>query len=380
VFGVIGLILMGGFVADAFLQLQEATIHSQIGHIQIHKSGYRTQGRREPYKYLLKSSQELIVDFEAWPEVAEVMMRLGFSGLSNNGRANYPIIGEGVEPDKEARMGSLLSIVEGRQITHSDKFGILIGKGVAQALLVKPGDFITLLANTAGGALNSLEFEVIGVFQSFSKDFDNRAVRILLTAAQELLATHDTDSIVFSLKATDASDAVVSRLKKQLPEGQFEVAPWYELADFYQKTVDLYRRQFGVLEAVILVMVLLSVANTVNMALYERTGEFGTLKALGNRPRDLFRLIMLEYTLIGLIGGGIGSVLGILLAWIISSIGIPMPPMPNSDLAYTAHISIVPEVIAVAFAVGVVGTILAAVIPALRVSRMPVIDALRANV
>jgi putative ABC transport system permease protein len=40
---------------------------------------------------------------------------------------------------------------------------------------------------TAEGALNSLEFEVVGTFQSLSADFDSRAVRITLAAAHELL-------------------------------------------------------------------------------------------------------------------------------------------------------------------------------------------------
>jgi len=43
--------------------------------------------------------------------------------------------------------------------------------------------------------------------------------------------------------------------------------------DFYNKTVALYRRQFGALQAIILVMLVLSVASTVNMVVYERTGN-----------------------------------------------------------------------------------------------------------
>ena len=48
-------------------------------------------------------------------------------------------------------------------------------------------------------------------------------------------------------------------------------------------TVELYGRQFGVLRVIILIMVLLAVANTINMSTFERVGEFGTMRALGNR-------------------------------------------------------------------------------------------------
>lgn len=380
IFGVVGMILAGGFVEDIFYHLQEFTIHSQLGHVQVHKAGFSGMGQRDPYEYLIADRRDLAVGFEKWPEVLDSMARVAFSGLANNGRSDFPVMGEGVEPDREARLGSFLTIVEGRQLQDSDQFGILLGKGVARTLNLKAGDPVTLLVTTPGGALNSLEFTVVGVFQSFSKDFDDRAVRIPLTAAQELLNTSGILSLVFSLRDTQDTDTVASRLREQLPAGKYEVKPWYELAEFYQKTVELYRRQFGVLQLIILAMVLLGVANSVNMAIYERTGEFGTLMALGNRRRHIFRMLTLEYAILGLIGAALGVALGLLLSWSISRIGIPMPPLPGSDAGYTASIRVVPSLVASSFLVGFVGTVLAVLLPARRASRTPVVDALRANI
>ena len=72
------------------------------------------------------------------------MGRMYFAGLLNNGRRDLPIIGEGVEPDKEARLGSLLKIVEGQQLRDQDTDGVLVGQGVAHSLGLKPGDSVTL--------------------------------------------------------------------------------------------------------------------------------------------------------------------------------------------------------------------------------------------
>lgn len=379
-FGVTGIVLVGGFVEDIFIQLREFTIHSQLGHLQVYREGFYEMGRRDPYKFLIENPDELRSSFRNWPEVFDVMKRVGFSGLANNGKVDYPIVGEGVEPARESKVGSMLRIVEGRQFDESDEAGILLGRGVAGALKVKPGDYLTLLVNTPDGALNSLEFKVVGVFQTFSKDFDERAVRIPLVAAQDLLATTGVHSLVFSLKHTEDTDAVVMQLQNDLQEAGYAVKPWYELADFYKKTVDLYRRQFSVLQIIVLVMVVLSVANSVNMALHERTGEFGTLMALGNRRGQIFRLILVEYCLMGLIGAGSGIILGVFLAWLISGVGIPMPPPPNSDIDYTAYIRIVPEVVSVAFLIGVGATVLAAVLPARRAVSISVVEALRSNI
>jgi len=62
---------------------------------------------------------------------------------------------------------------------------------------------------------------------------------------------------------------------------------------------------------------------------------------------------------------------------VISAIGIPMPPPPNANLGYTALIRILPQEIATAFAVGFIATVGASILPARRVIRIPVVDALR---
>ena len=156
-----------------------------------------------------------------------------------------------------------------------------------------------------------------------------------------------------------------------------EVKTWQELNDFYPKTVELYHRQFGGLQFIILLMVLLSVINAVNMTVFERTAEFGTARALGNRGVHVFQMVMLENTLMGLVGGGLGVALGILLAYAISKIGIPMPPPPNADLGYIAYVRVTAGAVIGAFLIGFLATVLAALLPAVRIARMPIAVALR---
>ncbi|HCX33724.1 MAG TPA: ABC transporter permease [Rhodocyclaceae bacterium] len=380
VFGVTGLVLSGGFVRDMFVQLAEAIIHSQLGHLQVNKLGFFELGSRSPEKYMIADPRAVRAAITAVPGVEDAMARVNFSGLLNNGKTDMPVIGEGVEADREARLGSYLRIVAGRQLNDRDGYGITVGEGLAEKLKLQPGDRVTVVMNTAEGALNSLEFEVAGVFQSFSKDFDARAVRIPLAAAQELMNTRGINTFVVSLKDTAQTDPTARLLADRLDPARFEVKTWYALSDFYQSAHDLYERQFGVLRFIILVMVLLSVANSVNMGAFERVGEFGTMMALGNRRGQVFRLIVTENVLLGLIGAAAGVALGVILALAISAIGIPMPPPPNANIGYTAYIRIVPEELALSFAVGFLATVAASFFPARRVTRIPVVDALRQNV
>lgn len=378
--GVAAIIVSGGFVEDVFVQLRESTIHSRLGHAQIYRAGYLEYGQREPTRYLIDEPQPLVDQVAAIPHVQDVMTRVNFSGLANNGRADLPIIGEGVETDKEARLGTAMSFIAGHTLQDDDPFGVIVGEGVAAALQLESGSPLNLTVNTPEGALNTLEFTVVGVFRSFSKDYDDRAVRIAQGAAQELLYTPAVHSVVVALDDTAHTDAAVTQLRNRLGPLGYEVRSWQELADFYNKTVALYKRQFGALQLIILVMLVLSVASTVNMVVYERTGEFGTLLALGLKRRQLFRLVMLENTLLGLVGGALGVVAGLLLAATISAIGLPMPPPPGSNAAYTASIRIVPWTLVLAALTGAIAATLAALLPGRRAARLAVVDALRHNI
>lgn len=379
-FGVIGLILSGGFVQDVYFKLGEALIHSQSGHLQVSRTGFHGQGTRSPEKFLMDQPDTVRQLLLAQPQVDDVMARVNFSGLISNGKSDWPIIGDGIEPDREARLGTHIKLIDGRPLGKEDAYGILLGSGVAKTLKLHPGDHVTLLLNMAEGALNSLEFEVVGVFQSFSQDYDARAVRIPLEAAQELLGTKGVNSLVVSLKHTEDTQQVAAAVAQRIDPEQLEVMTWRQLNDFYESTVALYERQFGVLLLIILVLVLLSVANSVNMSVFERVGEFGTMMAQGNRNAVIFRLVLTENIVLAIMGALLGVILGLILSWIISAIGIPMPPPPNANLGYTAHIRIVPTILLTGFGVGFCATLLAALIPARRVSRIPVVKALLQNV
>lgn len=379
--GVAGLILAGGFVKDIFIQLGEAIIHSQTGHIQITREGYREGRIRAPENYLIAEPEALKASVaKAVPTTTAVMSRLGFSGTLNNGRRDLGIIGEGIEPDAEADIGTYLRYVEGRALTSDDIDAIVVGQGVARSLGLRVGDRVTLLMTLSAGAVNTLDFELVGVFQSFSREFDARAVRITLESARTLMDTQSAHLVVLMLGQTDDTAAAGAALKRQLAGQGYEISAWNELSDFYEKTVDLYDRQFGVLRLIILVMVLLSVVNSVNMTLFERTREFGTMLAVGDRSSTIFRLIMVESVCLGTLGALLGMAIGCLAALAISAIGIPMPPPPNANLGYTALIRIVPESVLTAGAIGFIATILATVMPARRAARLDVVDALRHGV
>lgn len=378
-FGVVALILSGGFVVDLLEQFAESLIHSQSGHLQIARSGYFEGGAgRSQDQLLTEPDQRLVHGLLAGDSRGvESMSRLSFSALLNNGRADVPVIGSGIEPDRERRLGTSLTVVEGRQLTDKDEYGILIGQGVAHALQLKAGDRATLVTHTLDGAMNTLDVEVVGIFQTISKEYDARVVRLALRDAQTLLQTSAVSVVVAYLAHTSQTDTMARGVSTALVARGFEVKTWKQLNDFYENTVELYKRQFGVLLLIILLMVFLGVANTVYLTAFERLSEFGTMRALGNSSARVFWLVVSENVLLGLIGTVAGIALGAVAALAISKVGIPMPPPPNANVGYIARIRLDAVIIGLAALVGLIAPILAALWAAARVSRVPVVEALR---
>lgn len=377
--GVAALIVSAGFVRDLLDRLAEATIHSQTGHLQVATRGYFADGSGAPERYRLSDGASIRREIRSIQGVHDVLARVAFTGLLDNGQGNWPVIGDGVEPDREAELGTYTHVIAGRALDVSDRYGIMIGEGVANALGLRPGDRATILANTDAGGLNSIDFEIRGIFRTYSRDYDAHAVQVPLASIQELLGTKRVSVLVVSLDRTSDTARVGSLIAARLAGRPLEVKTWNELDEFYGKTVALYRQQFGILQAIVLVMVVLGVGNSINMTMFERTGEFGTMRALGRRPRQVFGQVALEGALLGVAGSAAGIALGVTIALAATRIGIPMPPPPNANAGYVAAIQLVPSAIASAFATGVAASIVAALLPALRLSRMPIALALRAN-
>jgi len=120
------------------------------------------------------------------------------------------------------------------------------------------------------------------------------------------------------------------------------VQTWLDQAFFYQSVRGLYNRIFGALGLIIGVIVVFVVTNAMAMAIIERTREIGTLRALGTLPSQLLRTLALE----GMVLGGVGAVLGALVALGVSLllyvVPVQMPPPPGSSRGYALNISIDP--------------------------------------
>ncbi|MCW8875317.1 MAG: FtsX-like permease family protein, partial [Gammaproteobacteria bacterium] len=254
---------------------------------------------------------------------------------------------------------------------------VIVGSGLAENLQAGIGSSLVLIANTETGGISAVEARVVGIFESIFKAYDDVALRIPLPLARELMRTEGEHLRLVLLERIDQTEAAVQQLRDTLPEDRYQVVPWQDMSDFYNKSVELFSKQVGVIYLIIAVIIVLAISNTMTMAVMERVGEIGTLMALGNRRRDILGIFLAEGCILGLLGALVGLVLGVLLGLLISAIGIPMPPGPVMAWGYEAGIRLSAENLAKAAVIALVTTVLASLYPAWKASRLGIVDALR---
>jgi len=380
-FGVVALVLAGGFIEWIFWAMRTATIESQLGHVQVVKRGYLEAGASDPFAYLLPEDAPAFAALQQTPGVRFVTPRIAFMGLVSHGELTVSFAGEGVDPENEKTVSKLLVITSGRNLSGADAHEVIMGEGLARNLGVGIGDTVVLLVNTAAGGINAVELTLVGAFTTSAKAFDDSALRVPIGVAHALLRAQGAHRWVMLLDDEKTTAARIDEFRRRFPveTTDLQFVPWQQLADFYNKTVELFSRQMSVVKLIIGLIIVLSISNMLVMTVLERTGEIGTLMALGFRRRSVLQLMFTEGLLLGVVGGALGTAVGVALAIAISAVGIPMPAPPGSDTGFTGEIRLTVPLVAGAFVLAVVVTALAAVYPAWKASRLEVVNALRHN-
>ena len=378
VVGVVGYLLAGGFIDWIFWAIRESAIDNGLGHIQISARGYRDAGQADPNAYMLPANGPQKEAIARLPDVVAVSPRLMISGLVSHGEITVPFAGEAVEPAVDARISKDIA-VDGEPLDAASPKGVILGRGLARALNVKQGDTLAFITTGAGGGMSGVEGIVRGVYSTGVKAFDDVAVRMPLALGQQLMRTQRVHLWVVGIDDTAHTQAVASAIAPILAGSGIEMRTWLQLSDFYRKTVTLMSRQMLVVAVLIAVILVLGIANLLTMSTLERTGEIGTMLALGTPRSSVLRMHFMEGLLLGLAGAIAGLAIGALLAVVISWIGIPMPPPPGRDTGYRAEILLSLPIILDAVALALASAAVAGAYPAWKASRMPIVDALRFN-
>ena len=380
VIGFAAMACFGGFIEFSFEGLRENTIRTQLGHLQIYAHGYWKKRVSDLESVLIADPDEVMERIADLPGVATVTPRLSFSGLGSTGNATVNMSVIGVDPEGEQDFSDFEILVEGRTLEPDDPEAGLIGEELRNGLGAEIGDWVTVLTNSFDGVINAVDFRVAGVVRTGSKEYDSVFAKVPIELAQRARETEEVERIVVLLENTEDLQELQPRIEEILSklDRKFEIRRWDELAGFYDAVVALYTGMFTVFAGIVGVVVMFSVANTMTMAVFERTGEIGALRAIGARRSTLVAMFLTEGVGVGLLGAGLGVVASWLVAGAVEMAGgIPMPPPPGMSQGFQAYFNLTGGVLLDAFAVTVAATLVSSVYPAFAASRIRIVEALQ---
>jgi putative ABC transport system permease protein len=378
--GVAGLLLVGGFFARMFWGLRESTINDGLGHIQIFTAEHFDREEKHVLDTGIDNWRQVAGTVSTGGHVRGVAPRIEFNGMLSNGVKSGIFMGSAVDPVAEESLGFTPRLAAGRDLDTKPggEVEAIIGAGVAHSMNVEPGDGLTILAVTSDGALNGIDVQIVGVVNTGFKEMDDRYLRITLPSAQRLLQSDRVTNLVVGLDRTESTDQVADALAPRLrglPQ-QLVLKKWIDLAAYYKQVRSLFSTIFVFLGVIVFFMVLMSSVNTLLMTMFERTREIGTMLAMGTPRSWIMALFVLEATLLGVLGAIVGVAGGNLLGVLINHAGIHLPPPPGTNVPMAFRVLHVPSLMIGSSILVIVSLALAAILPAIRASRLQIAEAL----
>ncbi|MBI3855297.1 MAG: ABC transporter permease [Planctomycetes bacterium] len=316
----------------------------------------------------------------AWPEL-DLFLRLAVDGSKG---LVHPV--EGIAPEEEG--GYAKHLVAGAMWTRREERVCLVPKALAESRLnLAPADAIgrkitfSSFMQEEGDALPEDEFTIVGVLGDEAFSFMGRPIIVPLERGLTLRERKASHPMLPSKKGS----YLFARLRLTDPRASADVAARLRNLGFNPlSAVELLKQinvVFLVLEAFMacvggigLVVSLFGIANTMAMAVLERTREIGIMKALGARNGDIGRLFLAEAGGIGALGGVVGLAGGVLIGKLLNAVAhLPAFEVPENVSLF--HVSYWLAGGSVLFSILV--SIVAGWIPARRAARMEPVAAVR---
>ena len=334
----LSLMMMYDGMVDGFNQaIYGNAIKVLGGNIQVHAEGYGASAGQKPLLPLADDARVLEA-VRAQSGVLAATRRINTGGLASGREGAFAVGITAIEPELEQTVNlAEQNVIDGRVLTADDGDSIFIGKGLADAMDVRVGDRITLTGRSAHEDMRRRTMTIVGIYDLGIPDIEKITVYISLAEAQTLydLPGQSTEVAVF-LDQVGPERRLINALSP--------VLAGYELASFEDSYPELKYalatkgQAMDIFSVIILGIAGIGILNLLLMAVYERTREIGVLGAMGLKPRQISLLFILEGTMIGLVGAGLGIVLGLAFNGMIRAVGLDFTAFSGMS-SYTALIT-----------------------------------------
>ena len=378
--GVCVTVLMICWIDGVFGDLIENTSRLQTGHLKVTTREYANGVTNFPLEYSLINSNEITQNLrQMYPQYFWVQ-RIDFGGIidvpdeNNETKEQGFFFGKAIDllsqntPEIE-NLKLKQALKSGRLPNKKDE--ILLSNGLLEKLKISLGSPVTLISNTMDGSMSMYNFTVVGTILFGIEAMDKQAVICDIEGARELLYMEDATAEILGIsdffneketgKIKNDFNALYSDKNDEFSPIMLTLRDQEGLG-LYLDIVNQYISTFMFIFIFIMSIVLW---NSGLMKGIRRYGEFGVRLALGESKGHLYKTMIMESIIVGLIGTILGTAIGLLFAYYLQEVGVNLGDMAkNSSIMFsnTIYAKITPKAFYIGFIPGLLASVAGAML------------------
>jgi putative ABC transport system permease protein len=375
------LVFLISFQFGSYNMMIEGTLGLLTGHVQVQHENYNSESR---IRDSIPGGAALAEQLRRETGIAATGARSMAFALASSEQRSFGVQIIGVQPDHEPLISTLPGLVKtGRYLAAGDEDKIVIGSVLARNLKLALGDELTFIGSGRDGSFAAGIATVVGIIDSGLPEVDRSIAQIPLTYFDSIFAMEgQVHAIVSDAGELSAVAAAKRQINTLVTQPSLVVLDWDELQPGLKQAIQADMFSAFVMYGVLIVLVAFSVLNTQLMSVLERTREFGVMMALGLRPGGLARLVLLETAVMSMLGLLLGAGIGALITGYFQVNGVYIPGMEEAMQKYNLPGRLYPALSIISVLAGplivMLGGMLAAVYPALRLYTLAPVTAMRA--
>ena len=366
----------------AFGTMVDLATEQMSGHAQVQHAAYLDDPRM---RYTVEGAAAVTEALARHPDVRAVAPRgMGFGLVSADSQAGETSFGAqvmGIDPTVEFATLSKKALPGGRTLQGAGEG--FMGSVLARNLGAEVGGDIVVLGTGKEGGVAATAVTLVGLFESGNPELDRSLLMVHFDDFSEAFGLED-EAHTIAVLTRDAGAAREFAAEVAASLGQ-RVHPWQEVQPELEQFIVMKVGGGYVLYVVLVVILTFVVVNTFVMSVYERTAEFGMLKAIGMPPGAIFRMVQLEGLWMSVLGVALGLAVAAAVVAALAVEGLPVAAILEGMDDMIGRLNI-PETLVPVFdrtgalviaATMVLAIQLAAAVPAPRIWRLKAVEALR---
>ena len=288
----------------------------------------------QPVDGTLNEWREVIERVQEHPEVNGAAPYIE-EGVWLQGSESSGAFIRGIDPEYEIRVSEVDQKMIAGELSElrPGEYGIILGIGLASRLRVGPGDRVTVIAprlktTPVGASPLMRRFTVVGAFEFGEFENDSTLALVHMEDAARLLRMPPGDSggVRLHLKDMYRAWAVARDISGQISswdmarEDNSNTPSYYSVRDWTQERGNLFqavkteKTVMWVILSLIIAVAAFNIISMLVMVVTDKQADIAILKTMGARSGTVMRVFVIQGSVIGIIGTGLGVIGGILLA------------------------------------------------------------------